>query len=180
MSAVSLRASFYLHGCRDDRVWKDSLVSIFITKNIRSHLPSLGEDRLVLFTVQPAYKEMLVAIPLTEFVKGIPAALEQDSYFRCEQKELNRVWWSGDWRQQRQANCGPHYSWFLSSQSKRYFLPELLSYEMVRLTKSGGPLFSKRNKPSNLSSWSKETSPPHLRCTCYSNYFYLFIIFASL
>ena len=45
----------------------------------------------MLFTVQPAYKEMLVAIPLTEFVKGIPAALEQDSYFRCEQKELNRV-----------------------------------------------------------------------------------------
>lgn len=147
-------------GCRDDQVWKDSLVSISVTTNIRSHLPSLGQDRLVLFTVQPAYKEMLVAIPHIELVKGLPAALEQDSYFRCEQRELNRVWSSDDWRQQRQANCGPLYSWFLSSQSKRYFLPELLSYEMMCLTKSGGPLFSKHNKPSDLSSWSKESSPP--------------------
>ena len=30
---------------------------------------------------QPAYTEMLVAMPHTGFVKGIPTALEQDSYF---------------------------------------------------------------------------------------------------
>ena len=30
---------------------------------------------------QPAYTEMLVAMPHIEFVKGIPKALEQDSYF---------------------------------------------------------------------------------------------------
>ena len=29
---------------------------------------------------QPAYMEMLVAIPNIEFVKGIPTALEQDDY----------------------------------------------------------------------------------------------------
>ena len=41
---------------------------------------------------QPAYKEMLVAIPHIEFVKGIPTALKRDSHFDgCDQTEFDRV-----------------------------------------------------------------------------------------
>ena len=51
MLAVSLRASFHMHGCRDDQVWKDGLGSISITASFRGNLPSPGEDSLVLFTM---------------------------------------------------------------------------------------------------------------------------------
>ena len=37
---------------------------------------------------QPAYMEMLVAIPNIEFVKGIPTALEQDDYFSVNKRNL--------------------------------------------------------------------------------------------
>ena len=37
---------------------------------------------------QPAYTEMLVAMPHIEFVKGIPTALEQDSYFDVNRRNL--------------------------------------------------------------------------------------------
>ena len=37
---------------------------------------------------QRAYREMLVAMPHMEFVKGIPAALEQDSYFDVNKRNL--------------------------------------------------------------------------------------------
>ena len=37
---------------------------------------------------QPAYMEMLVTIPNIEFVKGIPQALEQDSYFHVNKRNL--------------------------------------------------------------------------------------------
>ena len=37
---------------------------------------------------QPAYTEMLVAMPHIEFVKGIPNALEQDSYFNVNTRNL--------------------------------------------------------------------------------------------
>ena len=37
---------------------------------------------------QPAYTQMLVAIPHIEFVKGIPSALEQDSYFEVNKRNL--------------------------------------------------------------------------------------------
>ena len=37
---------------------------------------------------QPAYMEMLVTIPNIEFVKGIPPALEQDSYFQVNKQNL--------------------------------------------------------------------------------------------
>ena len=37
---------------------------------------------------QPAYMEMLVTIPNIEFVKGIPPALEQDSYFHVNKRNL--------------------------------------------------------------------------------------------
>ena len=37
---------------------------------------------------QPAYTQMLVAMPHIEFVKGIPTALEQDSYFDVNKRNL--------------------------------------------------------------------------------------------
>ena len=92
MSAVSLRAPFHLHDCRNDRFRKNGLGSIAIATSFRDHLPSPGEDRLVLFSKwQPAYTEMLVAMPNIEFVKGIPTALEQDSYFEVKETEFDRV-----------------------------------------------------------------------------------------
>ena len=81
MSAVSIRASFYLHDCLNDRVRKKGLGSISIATTFRDNLPSPGEDCWCYLQWQPAYTEMLVAMPHIEFVKGIPTALEQDSYF---------------------------------------------------------------------------------------------------
>jgi len=37
---------------------------------------------------QPAYLDMLITIPNIEFVKGIPPALEQDSYFSVNKRNL--------------------------------------------------------------------------------------------
>ena len=37
---------------------------------------------------QPAYTKILVTIPNIEFVKGIPTALEQDSYFSVNKRNL--------------------------------------------------------------------------------------------
>ena len=51
MTAVSIRASFYPHDCRNDRVRKNDLGSIFIATSFRDNLPSPGEDCLVLFTM---------------------------------------------------------------------------------------------------------------------------------
>ena len=65
---------------------------------------------------QPAYLEILSTIPQIKFVKGIPPALEDDSFFRCEQAKLNRAWRSNDWCQQRQAHWKPFYEGFSSSQ----------------------------------------------------------------
>ena len=48
MAAVSPRASFHLHDCRNDRVRKNGQGSIFITASFRGNLPSPEEDRLVL------------------------------------------------------------------------------------------------------------------------------------
>ena len=40
---------------------------------------------------QPAYTEMLVAMPQIEFVKGIPTALEQGSYFDVSTRTLAKT-----------------------------------------------------------------------------------------
>ena len=88
MSAVSIRASFYLHDCRNDRVRKNGLGSISITASFRAiYLPP---ERIVwsYSQWQPVYTTMLVAIPHIEFVKGIPTALEQDSYFDVNKRNL--------------------------------------------------------------------------------------------
>ena len=45
------RASFHLHYRRNDLVRKNGLGSISIATSFRDHLPSPGEDRLVLFTM---------------------------------------------------------------------------------------------------------------------------------
>ena len=37
---------------------------------------------------QPAHTEMLVAMPRIKFLKGIPMALEQDSYFNVNKRNL--------------------------------------------------------------------------------------------
>ena len=52
MSAVSLRASFHLHDCRNDWVRKNGMGSISIATSFRDNLPFPGEDRLVLFTME--------------------------------------------------------------------------------------------------------------------------------
>ena len=99
VSAISLQASFHLHGCRDDQVWKDSLVSISITASFRGNLPSPGEDSLVLFT-------MATYVYKNASGHAIRWICERNSYgfgvgvlFWCEQKEFDRVWWSEDLRQ---------------------------------------------------------------------------------
>ena len=51
MSAVSLRTSFYVRDCRNDRVRKNGLSSISITTSFRDNLPSHRGNRLVLFTM---------------------------------------------------------------------------------------------------------------------------------
>ena len=88
MSAVSIRASFYLHDCRNDRVRKNGLGSISIATNLRDNLPSPERIVWCYSQWQPAYTEMLVSLPHIEFVKGIPAALKQDSYFDVNKRNL--------------------------------------------------------------------------------------------
>ena len=119
MSAVSLRASFHLHGYRGDQVWKDSMGSIFITASFKGNFPSPTVDSLVLCT-------MATCVYKNASGHAIHWICERNSYgfgvgvlFWCERKEFDRVWWSDDLRQQRQSNCEPLYSWFPSSQSKR-------------------------------------------------------------
>ena len=61
-----------------------------IATSFRDNLPSPGEDRLVLFTMAARVycTQMLVAMPHIEFFKGIPTALEQDSYFDATKRNL--------------------------------------------------------------------------------------------
>ena len=59
-------------------VWVQSL----LTQVYR--MINLPPEKIVCF----AYMEMLVTIPNIEFVKGIPAALEQDAYFSVNKRNL--------------------------------------------------------------------------------------------
>ena len=88
MSAVSIRASFYLHDCRNNRLRKNGLGSISIATSFRDNLPSPERIVWCYSQWQPAYTQMLVAMPHIEFVKGIPTALEQDSYFDVNKRNL--------------------------------------------------------------------------------------------
>ena len=88
MSAVSLRASFHLYDCRNDRVRKNGLGSMSIATSFRDNLPFPGDDRLVLFTMAACVYTNVVATPHIEFVKGIPTALQQDSYFDVSKRNL--------------------------------------------------------------------------------------------
>ena len=89
MSAVSIGSisPFYLHSCRNDRVRKNSLGSISIATSFRDTLPSPGEHCLVLFTMTACIYRY-TSMPHIEFVKGIPTALEQDSHFDVNKRNL--------------------------------------------------------------------------------------------
>ena len=63
---------------------------------------------------QPAYTQMLVAMPHIEFVKGIPTALEQDSYFDVNKRNLivfddQMIDASKDKRIVNLFTCGSHH-----------------------------------------------------------------------
>ena len=63
---------------------------------------------------QPAYTEMLVAMPHIEFVKGIPTALEQDSYFDVNKRNLvvfddQMIYARKDKRIVNLFTCGSHH-----------------------------------------------------------------------
>ena len=60
---------------------KIDLGSISIASSFRSNYPPPERIVWCYSQWQPAYTEMLVAMPHIEFVKGLPTALEQDSYF---------------------------------------------------------------------------------------------------
>ena len=119
MLAVSLRASFHMHGCRDDQVWKDSLGSISITASFRGNLPSPGEDSLVLFKMTTCVYRNASGHAIHWICQENSHGFRVGVLFWCEKTEFDRVWWSNDLRQQRQANCEPLGSWLSSSQSKR-------------------------------------------------------------
>ena len=79
---------FYLYYCRNDWVRKNGLGSISIATNLRDNLPSPERIVWCYSQWQPAYTEMLVALSHIELVKGIPMALEQDSYFHVNKGNL--------------------------------------------------------------------------------------------
>ena len=64
---------------------------------------------------QSPYTEMLVAMPHIEFVKGIPTALERDSYFDVNKRNLIVF----DDQMINASKDKANYSWFSSSESKR-------------------------------------------------------------
>ena len=70
------------------QVRKSGLGSISIASSFRGNLPSLERIVWCYSQWQPAYTEMLVAMPHIEFIKGIPTALEQDSYFDVNKQNL--------------------------------------------------------------------------------------------
>ena len=119
MSAVSLWASFHLHDCWNDQVRKSGLGSISITSSFRGNLPSPREDRLVLFTmVACVYRN--AGRHATHWIhQGNFYGFGAGFLFWFEKTESDRVWWSDDWRQLRQANCEPLYSRLSSSKSQR-------------------------------------------------------------
>ena len=83
MSAVSLRASFHLHDCWNDRVWKNGLDLISITASFRGHLPSPGQNYLVLFTMA-----VYVYRNDSGHATRILTTLEQDSYLDVNKRNL--------------------------------------------------------------------------------------------
>ena len=91
MSAVSLRASFYLPDCQiNDRVRKKRPgLNLYYNKLQRQFtFPQRRLFGVIHNGSLRIYTEMLVAMPHFEFVKGIPAALEQDSNFDVNERNL--------------------------------------------------------------------------------------------
>ena len=88
MSADSLRASFQLHGCRNDRVRKNGLGSISITASFRGNLPSPRENHLVLFTTAVCVYRVASGHATHSIRQGDSYSLEQDSYFDVNKRNL--------------------------------------------------------------------------------------------
>ena len=87
MSAVSLRASFHLFDCRNDRVRRNGQGSILQQTSEAIYLPP---ERIIwcYSQWQSAHTEILVAMPHIEFFKGFPTVLEQDSYLDVNKRNL--------------------------------------------------------------------------------------------
>ena len=79
---------FYIYYCRNDWVRKNGLGSISIATSLRDNLPSPGEDCLVLCTMAACVYRNASRLAHIQFVKGIPTALEQDSYFDVNKRNL--------------------------------------------------------------------------------------------
>ena len=88
MSAVSIRASFTSIIAGMTGYGKTGWVRSLLQQASETIYPP--PERIVWCYAQwqPAYTEMLVALPHIEFVKGIPTALEQDSYFNVNKRNL--------------------------------------------------------------------------------------------
>ena len=81
--SVSLRTLLYLYGCRDDRFRGKTFCVNQSLLQQASDVINPPPERIVwcYSQWQPAYMQMLVTIPKIDFAKGIPPALEHDSYF---------------------------------------------------------------------------------------------------
>ena len=99
MSAVSLRASFHLHDCRNDLVRKNGLGSISIATSFRDNLTSPWEDRLVLFTMAACVYTNASRHATHWIRQGNSYGFGAGFLFWCELTEFDRVWWLDDWRQ---------------------------------------------------------------------------------
>ena len=75
------------------------LASIAIATSFRDHLPSPGEDRLVLFTMAACVYTNVSRHAKLWIRQGNPYGFVAGFLFWCEQTEFDRVWWSDDWRQ---------------------------------------------------------------------------------
>ena len=88
MSAVSLRTPFTSMIAGITGSGKTTWVRSLLQQALETmYLPS---ERIVWCYLQwqPAYTEMLVAMPHIEFVKGIPTALVRDSHFDVNKRNL--------------------------------------------------------------------------------------------
>ena len=88
ISAVSPRASFHLHDCRNDRCGKTAWARSLLEQV--SEAIYLPPERIIWYYSQwqSAKTETLVSMSQIEFVKGIPTALERDSNFDVNKQNL--------------------------------------------------------------------------------------------
>ena len=97
MSAASIWASFHLQNFWNDQV-RNRAAWVLSLLHQASEAIYLPPERIFwcYSQWQPAYTEMLVAMPHIEYIKWILTALEQDFYFDVNKQEFDRVWRSDD------------------------------------------------------------------------------------